>query len=68
MIVHEIHSGAVTVTFTREELELLGNALNEVAHALQDWEYSTRIGAQREEAKQLLKVILSAREEMDRSG
>jgi hypothetical protein len=48
---------AVTLELTRDEVRTLGQALNEVCHgldAIEDWEFRTRMGVQRNEAKALL--------------
>lgn len=50
------HDG-VTVQLTLKELLLLANALNEILNgpdAIEDWEFSTRLGVESAEAKQLL--------------
>jgi len=48
--------------FTRDELVLLNNALNEVCNgaAIEDWEFSTRLGADRSEALSLLRQLGAA--------
>jgi len=50
----------VTLEFTRDELVAITNALNEVCHgpdAIEEWEFSTRMGATRDEAKALLSSL-----------
>jgi hypothetical protein len=51
-------------TFTRDELVVINNALNEVCHALSlsEDEFQTRIGHSRSMAQDLLKKIAKALE------
>jgi hypothetical protein len=52
----------ITAALTRKELVTVTNALNEVINgpdAIQEWEFSSRMGAERSEAEALL-VKLSA--------
>ena len=51
------HNGLLTVELTDDDALALNNALNEVLHgpdAIEDSEFSTRMGITREEAKMLL--------------
>jgi hypothetical protein len=48
---------AATLRFSEEELYILNNALNEVCNGLHISEFSTRMGAEREEALQQLEQI-----------
>jgi hypothetical protein len=53
---------AVTVELTRGDLLTINNALNEVCHgpdSIDDWEFHTRIGVERHEAKSLLDAVNS---------
>ena len=45
--------------FSVEELEILNNCLNELCNGvwIEDWEFQTRIGWNRQEVKQLLDKI-----------
>ena len=47
------------VALSREELVLISNALNEVCNGVDipDWEFQTRLGRTREEARDLLARI-----------
>jgi hypothetical protein len=47
---------------TQAELALINNALNEVTNGLhiEDWEFETRLGASREEARSLLSEVSAA--------
>lgn len=50
----------VTVALTADDLLAINNALNEVCHgssALSDWEFQTRMGVNRAEAKAMLDLI-----------
>jgi hypothetical protein len=46
----------LTITLTPDEALVLVNALNEVCNGIEieDWEFATRLGADREEARALL--------------
>jgi len=48
---------SATLELTGEELVILNNALNEVCNGLETTEFSSRIGADRAEALQLLREI-----------
>ena len=53
----------VTLKFSRSELALINNALNEVCngvHLAHDGEFSTRLGHSRKAAKQLLAEVDAA--------
>jgi hypothetical protein len=43
----------VSLTLTRDELRILANSMNEANEALDDLEFSTRMGAEREEVQRL---------------
>lgn len=45
---------ALTLQFTRREVAILCNALNEALEALDDWEVEPRMGCAKEEAQRLL--------------
>ncbi len=48
------------MNYSKDELILLNNALNEILHgpeAIEDWEFQTRIGSTKEEAESLLKKL-----------
>ncbi len=50
------HSGAL-VQLSEDDLLLINNALNEVCHALDIREFSTRMGADRAVAERLLTAV-----------
>jgi len=50
-------NGLVTAELTDGDVRMLSQALNEVLHgpeAIEEWEFQTRMGVTREEAKNLL--------------
>lgn len=53
---------AVSISLTKAELALINNALNEVTNGghIEDWEFETRLGASREEARSLLSGLSAA--------
>ncbi len=54
------HSGGATIEFSDAELLMIRNALNEVLHEIEDWEFETRMGCSRELAQSLLKAVRAA--------
>ncbi len=46
-------SNPIPLTLTNREAIILVNAINESLEALEDWEYSSRVGASRAEAERL---------------
>jgi hypothetical protein len=49
----EAHPHKPILRLTHSELVLLSNAINETCEALDDCEFETRVGATREQARQL---------------
>jgi len=47
----------VVLEFTREELDIIKNALNEVCHGIEIEEFQTRMGEDLEDVKQFLDQI-----------
>lgn len=47
----------LVVSFTRVELGLIAGSIGEALEALDDWEYSIRLGVQPHEARELLMEI-----------
>jgi len=45
------------VRFTKHELVILNNSIGESLEALEDWEYPTRVGGEKNEARELLSEI-----------
>jgi hypothetical protein len=43
----------VTLTLSREQLLLLAGSVNEAIEAVEDWEFSTRLGAEKDDARRL---------------
>jgi hypothetical protein len=48
------------IDLTREQLLLFSNALNEVCNGIEAWEFSTRLGSQRDLALAMLSEISRA--------
>jgi hypothetical protein len=48
------------VKVTIEELDTLGNALNESLECIEEWEYQARMGVSREDARFLLSKLSNA--------
>lgn len=44
---------SVVLSVSREQLLLLAGSLNETIEAIEDWEFSTRLGAGKDDARQL---------------
>ena len=57
MKVVQSHQGGAMIEFSDGELYILNNALNEVCNGLPIPEFSTRMGAEREDSLELLKQI-----------
>jgi hypothetical protein len=57
MIIEIPGDGDFILFANRNELSLLSNALNEVCNAIEVWEFSTRLGSNRDEALKLLEVM-----------
>ena len=54
-----LQPGEIAIAVTRDDLLLINNALNEVGNGIdiEDWEFATRLGVERDEALALLKVV-----------
>lgn len=64
-----IHGGRAdefVIDLTRNDLLLLYNALNEVCNGIDAWEFSTRLGTQREKAL-MMQAEIARVLDMDRS-
>ncbi len=60
MTAHELSSEERTVLLSEADLVLLNNALNEILHgpeAIEEWEFQTRTGLERNYAMALLERI-----------
>ena len=55
-------AGQFEIQLTKEELGLIGNAINEVCNGVHipDWEFQTRLGHTKDEARVLLDQITAA--------
>ena len=60
MMIMRTENGVFHAKFTKEELILIGNCLNEVCHGIDLFEFETRIGASKEETRRILDQILTA--------
>jgi hypothetical protein len=47
----------INIITTQEELIMLNNALNEALSEIEDWEFETRIGSSKKEARSLMTKI-----------
>ena len=45
------------LAFNADELAMIGNALNESLEMIEEWEFTTRMGATRTEVENLLTVL-----------
>ena len=74
MQVNGISENGVLVQLSTAELHLVSNALNEVCHALDRADFSTRLGADHDAAERLLNDIgalckqIEAAQSVDRVG
>lgn len=59
------HDSAV-VELSADELDILNNALNEICHGLDLWDFSIRIGAEKPEVLRLLHRIAETLQEVKR--
>ncbi|TQS46508.1 hypothetical protein [Cryptosporangium phraense] len=48
-----IRGDRVALTVWRDQLPLLANCVNEAMEAVEDWEFSTRLGAEKADARRL---------------
>lgn len=60
MHIEKISRGSARLEITSDELAILSSALNEVCHGLEQWEFSTRMGAEKSEVLKLLHWISEA--------
>ena len=66
MKLSNFNGNQVTLQVTRHELVIFNNALNEVCNALDIWEFSTRMGAEKEQVAQLLQQISATIDEIEK--
>ncbi len=60
MKIIEERADAAVVELTKNELAIVSNAINDICHgpeAIEEWEFSTRVGASRTEAQALLQCL-----------
>lgn len=60
MKIEMLEQGKFALHCSREELSILNNALNNIPQAVDEVEYTTLIGATKEEANELLATIHAA--------
>ena len=65
MKVNQIFKDRVQIELTRDDLLILGNALNEVCNGIEIFEFETRIGASSDLVTELLGKIGNLLNEMD---
>jgi len=61
----DLQQDSARLELSEEELLILHNALNEVCHALSVPDFQTRMGATKEEARELMHAIGSTIRQMD---
>jgi len=57
MTIQPVGESDFLLTLNREELVLLNNALNEVCNGIDTWEFSSRLGSDRDAALQIMNQI-----------
>lgn len=68
MIIRETNTNQFETRLSKNELTLLHNALNEVCNGIDSFEFSTRLGIQREAALEMLSQISRTLEAADSSS
>ena len=58
-------SDAANVEVSRNELVIISNALNEVCHGLDVWDFETRMGAEKADVLKLLHRVSEVLQRMD---
>lgn len=54
----EVGKECVTISFTKDEIGFIGNAINETFEALDDWEFPIRTGTSIAEAQAIQQEIV----------
>jgi len=65
MELRRIDEQRVQMDLTESELNVLRNGLSEALEALEDWEFSTRMGVARDEARQVRDALRVAVRRME---
>lgn len=65
MELRRIDQQHVQMDLTETELNVLRNGLSEALEALEDWEFSTRMGVERDEARQVRDALRVAVRRME---
>ncbi|MGB3410198.1 MAG: hypothetical protein WBA45_03295 [Microthrixaceae bacterium] len=68
MDLRRIDQQRVRMELTESELNVLRNGLSEALEALEDWEFSTRMGVERDEARRVRDELRSAVQRMREDG
>jgi hypothetical protein len=55
----KINEDKITLEISKDELGVLGNALNEVCNGIEVWEFDTRMGIKIEDARDILDSLIS---------
>lgn len=64
----EIGKQKITLEFSKDELGIIANALNEVCNGIEVWEFDTRMGISIEEARNMLKALTAIYRKADRQA
>lgn len=65
MELRRIDQQQVQLDLTESELNVLRNGLSEALEALEDWEFATRMGVERDEARQVREALRVAVRRME---
>ncbi|MGB6056894.1 MAG: hypothetical protein WBF71_01415 [Microthrixaceae bacterium] len=68
MDLRRIDQERVQMDLTESELNVLRNGLSEALEALEDWEFSTRMGVERDEARRVRDDLRAAVQRMREGG
>jgi hypothetical protein len=55
----KINKDKITLELSKNELGVLGNALNEVCNGIEVWEFDTRMGIKIDDARNILEYLIS---------
>jgi hypothetical protein len=61
-IKREQDGDGIVMRVSRTEIATIGNALNESLEAIEDWEFTTRMGATREDVEALIDALAGIEE------
>jgi hypothetical protein len=63
-----VNEKTYSLSFTREELAFLSNAIGESFEAVEDWEYQTRVGGTKEELEAIRARISALYQQAKNNG